>query len=341
MIRTTHILSRSRAAFSLVELLVVIAIIGVLCGLLLPAVQQARETARRVDCLNRLRQAAVAIHNYESARGQLPPGSVAHRYAAQPTTPYTFYRWSALAHALPYMEQSATYAALDLDLPLYQADFSTPAPNREGVKALLPGLLCPSDRQERVSSAFGPTNYAACAGSGTGGGTPFDSGGLFYINSGTRMSDISDGASHTALLAECTLGETPPPLTPRSAADPRLVYAFARAVPMTDASCEESALWNLSDPPGFSWANGEFRSALYNHYRPPNSRQFDCVSAKLLGTYTDQYAAYGWHTARSYHPGGVNAALADGSAQFVADGIDVDMWQALATRAGEEPVELP
>lgn len=337
----SNIATRARAAFSLVELLVVIAIIGALTGLLLPAVQQARETSRRVECLNRLRQVAVAIHGYESAQQHLPPGSVARRYTAQPNTPYTFYRWSALAHALPYMEQTATHASLDLDLPLYQADFSTPAANREGVRTLLPDFLCPSDRHERVSPAFGPTNFAACAGSGAGGGTPYDSGGLFYINSATRMSDITDGASHTALLAECTLGETPPPLTPRSAADPRLVYAFARAVPMTDASCEESALWNLSDPPNFAWANGEFRSALYNHYRPPNSRQYDCVSAKLIGTLADQYSAYGWHTARSYHPSGVNLALADGSARFVVDDVESESWRAFATRAGEEATDMP
>lgn len=341
MSRKFYTSAPARTAFSLVELLVVIAIIGALTALLLPAVQQARETARRVDCLNRLRQVAVAIHGYEAARQQLPPGSVARRYAALPNTPYTFYRWSALAHVLPYLEQTATHASLDLELPLYQADFSTPAANREGVKTLLPDFLCPSDRQERISSAFGATNYAACAGSGAGGGTPFDSGGLFYINSATRMSDIADGASRTALLAECTLGETPPPLTPRSAADPRLVYAFARAVPMTDASCEESALWNLSDPPGFAWANGEYRSALYNHYRTPNSTQFDCVSAKLLGTLADQYAAYGWRTARSYHPGGVNAAMADGSARYVVDEVEPETWRAVATRAGEETVDLP
>jgi len=340
MTRTLRQSVMVRTGFSLVELLVVAAIVGILTGLLLPAVQQAREAARRVECLNRLRQAAVAIQGYESARRRLPPGSVARRYAAQPTTPYTFYRWSALAHILPFMEQSATHATLNLDLPLYQSDYSTPAANREGVRTLLPELLCPSDRQDRVSSTFGPTNFSACAGSGAGGGTPFAADGVFYINSATRVADITDGASRTTLLAECTLGETPPPLTPRSQADPRLVYAFARAVPMTDASCEESALWNLSDPPNFSWANGEFRSALYNHYREPNSAQFDCVSAKLIGTLADQYSAYGWHTSRSYHPGGVNVALADGSARHVFDGVDLAPWRALATRAGDETAEL-
>ena len=325
-----------RRAFSLVELLAVVAIIGVLTGLLLPAVQNAREAARRADCLSRLRQIALAMQNYESARGALPPGSVAQEYPAEPATPHTFYRWSALAHALPFMEHAAALEAIDLQTPLYARDFSIPEANREAVRAVVPEFLCPSDRQERVSPAFGPTNYALCAGSGAEGGTPFNSDGLFYINSATPLRQIADGTSQTALAAECTLGESVPPLTPRAEADPRLVYGFARAAPLTEASCDETATWNLSDPPGFAWANGEFRSALYNHHRPPNASQFDCVSAKLIAPLAERYAAYGWRTARSYHPGGVNVAMADGSAAFFDEGVDRPLWQALSTRSGGE-----
>ena len=326
-----------RTAFSLIELLVVIGIVGVLAGLLLPAVQQSREAARRLDCLNRTRQVGLALQGYESARGYFPPGAEAKPYPANPNTPHTFYRWSALAHALPYLEQRHALAAVDLSLPLYGANLQVMAQNRAGVKAVIGAFLCPSDRGAPVDPAFGPTNYAACGGSGMGGGTPLATDGIFYTNSATTMAEIADGASHTVLVAETTLGETPPPLTPRDQVDPRLVYAFARGAVLTEANCAETALWNFTSPPGFAWANGEYRSALYNHHRTPNSPQIDCVSARLVGTIAEQFTAYGWRAARSFHAGGVNVAMADGSGGFVRDDVEAAVWQALATRHGEEP----
>jgi prepilin-type processing-associated H-X9-DG protein len=196
--------------------------------------------------------------------------------------------------------------------------------------------LCPSDRGGRVSEPFGPTNYAACAGTGIEGGTPFDADGLFYTNSAMKMADILDGTSNTVMLGEGVLGETPPPLTSRDAANPQLVYAFGQRAPLTTDGCERSALWNLSDPPGFSWANGEYRSAMYNHWAPPNARLFDCVAAITIAPPETKYAAYGWRTSRSVHPGGVNVGMADGSASFVEEGVAIEAWQAMATRSGEE-----
>jgi prepilin-type processing-associated H-X9-DG protein len=277
------------------------------------------------------------MHNYESSRGRLPPGGESRPYAADPATPHTFYRWSALAHMLPYLEQDATLATLNLDLPLYGRDFAVPGENRAGVQLLLPQFLCPSDRGERVNPNFGPTNYAVCSGPGDRGGTPFDADGLFFINSAIRTADVTDGLSRTVMLSECLLGETPPPLTPRSEVDPRLVYAFATSAPLNASACDAATLWNFTDPPSFAWANGEYRSAMYNHVRTPNSQELDCVSALLLGPLTHRFAAFGWRTTRSNHPGGVNAALADGSVRFVADAIDLPTWQALSTRAGDEP----
>jgi prepilin-type N-terminal cleavage/methylation domain-containing protein len=325
-----------RRAFSLVELLIVVAIIGALVALLLPAVQQSREAARRIDCSNRLRQVALALHNYESAQKHLPSGAESREYEAEPSTPHTFYRWSALAHALPYMEQASSLAAIDLSLPLYGRDLQVTRQNRAGVKVVIPQLLCPSDGGDRVDPAFGPTNYSVCAGSGVEGGDPFAGNGIFYINSQTTFHEITDGTSNTVLAAETTLGETPPPLTGREQVDPRLVYGFARAVPLTEASCNDTALWNFTSPPGFAWANGEFRSALFNNYRTPNSREIDCVSAKLLGAISEQYASFGWRASRSYHNGGVNVQMADAAGRFVADGVDLEVWRAIATRSGEE-----
>jgi prepilin-type processing-associated H-X9-DG protein len=237
------------------------------------------------------------------------------------------------------MEGAAAYEALDLSAPLYRADFQISPTNRAAVRTMIPNFLCPSDRQERVSEQFGPTNYAACGGSGAGGGAPFEADGMFYINSATRTADVTDGASRTIALSEGVLGENPPPLTKRADANPQLVYGFAMGVPLTTAACEATSLWNLSDPPSFAWANGEYRSAMYNHWTTPNSKQFDCMTARTIAPPEERYAAYGWRTARSTHAGGVNAALADGSARFVDDAIDLAVWQALATRAGEDNSE--
>jgi prepilin-type processing-associated H-X9-DG protein len=234
------------------------------------------------------------------------------------------------------MERATVYGELNLDAPLYTSGFTVSPENAEAVSLMVSDFLCPSDRGDRVREGFGPTNYALCAGTGTEGGTPFDADGMFYINSHMKLADIADGTSNTAMIGEGALGETPPPLTPRSAANPQLVYAFGMGVPLTTPGCGKSAIWNLSDPPGFSWANGEYRSAMYNHWTTPNAREFDCVAAVTLGPPETKYAAYGWRTSRSMHPGGVNVGRADGSASFVEDGVAVEVWRALATRSGEE-----
>ena len=331
-----RISTKHRPAFSLVELLVVIAIIGILTALLLPAVQSARESARRSTCLNHLRQLALAMHNYESATGHFPSGSIAQADPTDHATPHTFYRWSAFAQILPQLESSALRSQLDLSLPMYRKDFSIPEENKPALAQLIPLLLCPSDLGERVHPDFGPTNYAASSGSGNDGGSPLTADGVFFINSDLQLADIVDGTSNTVFLAECLLGQPVAPLTPRQAIDERFAYVFATAAPLNQTACDATSLFNFTDPPSFSWANGEFRSSLYNHYRPPNSVEFDCVSAKLIAPITERYAAFGWRSARSLHPGGVNAARADGSTRFFGEDINPRVWRALSTRHGED-----
>ncbi|MFO0913363.1 MAG: DUF1559 domain-containing protein [Pirellulales bacterium] len=325
---------RQRRGFSLVELLVVIAIIGMLVAILVPAVQWSREAARNVQCQNNLRQLGLAVLNFESARGTLPVGADAKPFPSAPSHPHTFYRWSTLAHLLPYLEQNQAYQQLDLNQPLYGLDLTVTPDNRAAVAQLIPEFLCPSDHGQPVNESFGPTNYAACAGSGLNGGTPFETDGLFFVNSAVRFAEILDGTSKTVAFSESLLGQ------PKSAgavttATPEQSYVFSFVAPLTSAACSSSGIYNFTDPRGFAWANGEYRSGLYNHYFTPNSPHFDCMAALSIGPVSVRYSPYGWRAARSSHTGRVNGVMADGSVHPYANDIDPIVWQQLSSRATE------
>ncbi len=325
-------LSRVRLGMTLVELLVVIAIIGVLMGLLLPAVQSAREAARLTSCSNNLRQVALGLQNYYSAKDRFPPGSVAKEYVDRPSTPWTFYRWSTFATLSPYLENSAAYNLLDLSKPLYSSTSGLVTPeNIAGARTVVPTFLCPSDTFRRLHPNFGPINYAVCTGSGIGGGTPEDTDGLFFVNSKTRMSEIRDGSSNTIALSESLLGETG-----ATRRDPRFAYRFVFFAPLVESACRVAPTWNYTDPRGFSWANGEYRNGLYNHHYPPNSADPDCIGVRLGGGPSRTFAPFGWKTARSLHNSGVSISRADASTGLINNDIDLVVWRALATRAGGE-----
>jgi prepilin-type N-terminal cleavage/methylation domain-containing protein len=344
---------REQRGFTLVELLVVIAIIGVLIALLLPAVQAARESSRRAQCMNNLKQLGVALANHDAELKYLPAGMISKRYAGEPNHPKNFYRWSALAQLLPYLENSSLFESLDLSVPLYMPGPGYPIAeqNKLGISQVIGSFLCPSDEGMPVKEGMGPTNYAVCSGSGSGGGSPFDADGVLYANSATRFSDIVDGASRTITVSESVLGfDTPRDNGAFHSFSPersyKFVLSFFGAPELTELKCDGSQNYNASgatgnDPRGFAWCSGEYRSAMYNHYYPPNAREYDCVTSVTMDPSPDKdilYAAFGWRSARSMHAGGVNAARADGSAQIYADDIDPAIWRALATRNGEETV---
>ncbi|MFM9025245.1 MAG: DUF1559 domain-containing protein [Planctomycetaceae bacterium] len=333
-----------RRGVTLVELLVVIAIVATLVGMLLPAVQSARESARRTSCSNNLRQIALASANHESARGRLPVGAESREWAERPGFPHVFFRWSLLAHLAPYYEEERLLDGLDLTVPLYiglTPDAIAPQ-NKPLVRQMVPLFLCPADRMTAVSPLFGPTNYAGCTGSGADGGTPFDTDGLFGINSRTRLKDVTDGLSKTVAFSESPLGDGPAAGRTPAGIDALTGYGFVFTTPLSEAACSRPFYYNFTDLRGFSWANGEYRTTLYNHARRPNDAALDCLAA-LMNTadLAKMYAGYGWRAARSRHAGGVNIAMGDGGVRFVSDAVDAAIWRGTATRSGGETTGLP
>jgi prepilin-type N-terminal cleavage/methylation domain-containing protein len=205
--------SRSVRGFTLIELLVVIAIIAILVALLLPAVQQAREAARRTACKNNLKQLVLSMHNYESTHGVLPPGYL-HKFAPSGSgANFMGFGWGLMC--LPQLEQGNLYSQFNFNIP----DFD-PA-QRVARETHLPVFLCPSDPYSqsryvvRDETSTPPERYAAGSYAGNWGpssatvnldDTPLASQGVFYRNSRTKLRDITDGLSNTLALGERTNG---------------------------------------------------------------------------------------------------------------------------------------
>ncbi len=191
-----------RTAFTLIELLVVIAVIAILIGLLLPAVQKVRETASRAKCQNNLKQIGLALHNYHDAHRALPPGYIAsgpYVNGATDTSP----GWAWGAYILPFLEQQNLYNQYNLSLPV---------PNSPATATVVNTFLCSSDITPSTAfavtdSSWGtvgmapPSSYAACCGGGIST-TAATGNGVFYRNSQTRLTDITDGTSNTLFLEE-------------------------------------------------------------------------------------------------------------------------------------------
>jgi prepilin-type N-terminal cleavage/methylation domain-containing protein/prepilin-type processing-associated H-X9-DG protein len=314
-----------RRAFTLVELLVVIAIIGVLIALLLPAVQAAREAARRMTCTNHQKQITLAFHNYHDTHGALPEGS------------WLNYNGTWVAHTLPYIEQQTLYDQYKQNSPTL--DWWQATANRTLLNQLVISVYrCPSDGNRKVRFAdpgiYAFHNYVGCMGqaavySPSTTDSASNSSGLVAYGSPTveakkamfwganknldrrwmTLADINDGLSNTLACSETIQGES-------------------------DNSDNSRDLRGL-----IIWANGCF----FTTYYAPNSPNADIFPSSQTNHVKHPRTTCSANnpsilSARSFHSGGVNAGYGDGSVHFHSDTINITTWRALSTANGSENV---
>lgn len=310
---------RLREGFTLVELLVVIAIVGLLIALLLPAVQSAREAARRMQCTNNLRQFGIALHNYHDSLGSFPPGRLTYPVVYSPQ-----------ARLLPFLEQASVNNLINYNVTFVGADLPSWA-NAVAAQTPIPGFCCPSDADRVPGSVFAATSYFGNVGSGQVDNGNLNTGpidGIFYCKSAIKFRDIVDGLSHTAAFSESLLGNGTASTSGGQPQDPqREVLLLPNTTATTVQNCSNPAAGSWWAERGVRWMQGSYGYALYNHFYTPNASSYDCNTASR---------AYGLTAARSNHPKGVNLLLCDGSVHFVQDSVDLALWRGLATRMRQE-----
>lgn len=296
---------RRQVGFTLIELLVVIAIIAVLIALLLPAVQQAREAARRTQCKNNLKQIGLALHNYHDTHNTLPPGAI------QIFTGNLQNEASWISMILPGIDQTPLFNRANFS-SCFGCNGGPGNPAWEISSPSISTMLCPSDVDaELVAFAYRRGNYAANTGIGAlhSVSDPNDPTrtaiGPFTMNSSKRFRDFLDGTSNTIVVAE---------LLKVPGQDFRGVMHYP-----------EGPLYQHDQTPNSSVPD-QFRSGYcINITRVP------CVG--VYGGYSDRAIVIG---ARSLHTGGVQVALADGSVRFISNNVDRLTWQHLGTPSGGE-----
>ena len=305
--------------FTLVELLVVIAIIGILVALLLPAVQAAREAARRTQCINNQKQQGLGMHNFASAYGHFPPGDKLK--VPQMRGFDVFYL------ILPYIERADIWDQFDLT-----NDGNYWPPNLEPRRHEIPTYQCASDvaagKRINFNPVYGPLSLGNCAYACSVDGYRNDNGvypnlsfdsptgrrPVLYYDSKTTIVEIYDGSSNTIVLSEMLVG-------------------VDKNSPEVDSNVDLRGLWSESFGCSFS-------GKLSPNSNLGDECQTNCKDRPLDGLPAEPLHFPYWghlaNAARSRHPGGVNVCMADGSVHFVQDTIDLALWQALISADGDE-----
>jgi prepilin-type N-terminal cleavage/methylation domain-containing protein len=335
---------RRRPGFTLVELLVVIAIIGVLVALLLPAVQAAREAARRSQCLSNLRQLGLALHGYALANRVFPPGFCITRGTVLSGNNGS---WSIHGRVLPYLEQGGAYMQVRLDVA-WDAQTATGVPT-----ARVPVFHCPSEVNDRVRvDASGkpyayPQNYGFNFGTwlvwdpATGQGGD----GMFFVNSAITPGDVTDGLSNTLAAAEVRTFTS----YFRNTADPGpAVPSSPTALAAMAAGAQFKLGPELNQNTGHTeWADGRVHHSGVTTVFTPNTvvpythsdgRTYDIDYNSRQEGQSATARTYAAVTARSFHVGAVNILLMDGSCRPCSDEVGLAVWRAQGTRAGGEVV---
>jgi len=346
---------RFERAFTLIELLVVIAIIAVLIALLLPAVQAAREAARRISCVNNLKQIGVALHNYISATNVLPPGRINSHIAGLGNC------WGMYAQLLPQLEEQVIFNCFNFNLPP-DVDTSPTVTlaeaNSTGFMTFITSLLCPSDSPAVLVTVANTLNATHNYNVNTGSAYPVVQipappltgapNGPFFENSRVGPANFVDGMSNTVAVAE-TVRSIP---GATYATNPLGVFLVtgnnASTGPPLNSDADYVSLClslpsdttQYQDTRGVRWHFGAPGHSMYNHRRAPNDPQADCRGGLPHSNRSDPL--WSWLSlniaARSMHPGGVNSLIADGHVQFIKNSIALTVWQALATTAGGEVI---